>query len=314
MDNISPTNTNTPTSNYDVVDYKELCARVLKAEDLILPGGGEFWEEHKEEAFALSKLINDIRIALGDSAPTEKIVESLPSDGNYSEGTMWCGHGTLANQEKAKNSITAEYKNHGVPHYHADSDLETSLAICIEHELYYGGGPRAVAAAIIRDVNWGYLQFPATHPELGEEITVEEIDTIWDEQAGYFNLYSEARRFARVIIALDRSRRAPVQPPEREVVELMEWLENQASMYEDVFQSKSGASRLRRTIALLQPLQPISVNDRLPELEDCDPYEFCWWWTPCIQCWEFRSRNRQKVHNTHWLPARTLPNPTEEFK
>ncbi len=45
-------------------DFRSLCARVLKAEELILPGGGDFWKDHEEEAQALSRLMCDIRAAL----------------------------------------------------------------------------------------------------------------------------------------------------------------------------------------------------------------------------------------------------------
>lgn len=45
-------------------DFRALCARVLKAEELILPGGGDFWKDHEEEAQAISRLMSDIRAAL----------------------------------------------------------------------------------------------------------------------------------------------------------------------------------------------------------------------------------------------------------
>jgi hypothetical protein len=54
---------------------------------------------------------------------------------------------------------------------------------------------------------------------------------------------------------------------------------------------------------------PVAVSERLPGEGDCDAYERCWWWTPCVACWEFRSRNRQMVHDTHWLPAHAIPLP-----
>jgi hypothetical protein len=45
----------------------------------------------------------------------------------------------------------------GVPHYPKSEGLQERLARCIEHELYYGGNHEAAAAAIIRDVNLGYI-------------------------------------------------------------------------------------------------------------------------------------------------------------
>lgn len=58
--------------------------------------------------------------------------------------------------------------------------------------------------------------------------------------------------------------------------------------------------------------QPVAVSERLPGAGDCDAYEYCWFWTPCISCWEFRSRNRRKLHDTHWLPHYALPTPAGE--
>ena len=38
----------------------------------------------------------------------------------------------------------------------------------------------------------------------------EELDIIWDEEAVYYNLYSEARRFARAVLARYGAQPAPV--------------------------------------------------------------------------------------------------------
>ena len=46
----------------------------------------------------------------------------------------------------------------GVPHYPESEGLQERLSRCIEHELYYGGNHEAAAAAIIRDVNLGYIR------------------------------------------------------------------------------------------------------------------------------------------------------------
>jgi len=37
--------------------------------------------------------------------------------------------------------------------------MQERLARCIEHELYYGGNHVAAAAAIVRDISEGYIQF-----------------------------------------------------------------------------------------------------------------------------------------------------------
>jgi hypothetical protein len=76
----------------------------------------------------------------------------------------------------------------------------------------------------------------------------------------------------------------------------------------------AAAARLvRLALAAFRPVPaPVPVSERLPGPEDCDAYEYCWFWTPCISCWEFRSRNRRKVHDTHWLPAAALPLPQQE--
>jgi hypothetical protein len=34
------------------------------------------------------------------------------------------------------------------------------------------------------------------------ELSDDQIDDLWDEEAGYYNLYEEARRFARRLLSL----------------------------------------------------------------------------------------------------------------
>ena len=56
--------------------------------------------------------------------------------------------------------------------------------------------------------------------------------------------------------------------------------------------------------------QPVAVGERLPGPEDCDAEGRCWFWCKAVKTWDFRSRNRQMVHDTHWLPYHSLPFPT----
>jgi hypothetical protein len=71
---------------------------------------------------------------------------------------------------------------------------------------------------------------------------------------------------------------------------------------------------LRARAALAQPESvvvpvPVPVSERLPGPEDCDGDGRCWFWCKAVKTWDFRSRNRQMVHDTHWLPANSLPTP-----
>ncbi|MEB3319340.1 MAG: hypothetical protein VKI63_00175 [Cyanobium sp.] len=64
----------------ELIDFRALCARVLKAEELILPGGGDFWKGYEEEAQALSRLMSDIRAALSapqQGAPSDEELDAL---------------------------------------------------------------------------------------------------------------------------------------------------------------------------------------------------------------------------------------------
>jgi hypothetical protein len=48
----------------------------------------------------------------------------------------------------------------GAPHYPANTTWEDRLAICIEHELTYGGSAKACAAAIVRDMHESWIVPP----------------------------------------------------------------------------------------------------------------------------------------------------------
>jgi hypothetical protein len=58
--------------------------------------------------------------------------------------------------------------------------------------------------------------------------------------------------------------------------------------------------------------KPIPVSERLPEEEDCNAYEYCWFWSNPVKSWDFRSRNLRRVHDTHWLPHWAMPLPNSE--
>ena len=53
--------------------------------------------------------------------------------------------------------------------------------------------------------------------------------------------------------------------------------------------------------------QPVAVSERLPEQEDCDTEDSCWWFDPHADgAWYVDTF--QSCY-THWLPANALPTP-----
>ena len=80
---------------------------------------------------------------------------------------------------------TAEAKQRGgLPHYPPEAGLQDRLAICIEHELYYGGDHRAAAAAIVRDMNNGWLTPQPSPVPVAERFEFSVFNTEYEEQAG----------------------------------------------------------------------------------------------------------------------------------
>jgi len=49
----------------------------------------------------------------------------------------------------------------GLPCYSASSTPVERIEKCLEHEYYYGGNHKAAAAAIMRDIELGYIKLPS---------------------------------------------------------------------------------------------------------------------------------------------------------
>jgi hypothetical protein len=180
----------------------------------------------------------------------------------------------------------------GVPHYPESEGLQERLARCIEHELYYGGNHEAAAAAIIRDVNLGYIdQLTSSDnatPAVGEKA---ELVAWLRENANDERDIDNGGTIAAAII-LDR---------------IADILENTNEYY--FFPKPTDES------PLCIPT-PISVNDRLPGPEDCDVDGRCWCFTPREDLDDiliFHSRwilSKLQEFDTHWLPHYAIQIPT----
>ena len=131
-------------------------------------------------------------------------------------------------------------------------------------------------------------------------------------------------RGIQAAIALDRSRRAPVQPvadqwtprapmarmqPQTVTLADVEVAELVAAL-RDPYIAPLLRERTRAAALLqhLQPPQPVAVSERLPRAEDCLDEGWAWFFSPRVG-W------RQAVLPvspafTHWLPAHVLPLPT----
>ena len=78
---------------------------------------------------------------------------------------------------------------------------------------------------------------------------------------------------------------------------------------DDLVACQAASLRAVLTRYALPTIRPVVVSERLPGPEDCDGDGRCWFWCKAVKTWDFRSRNRQMVHDTHWLPANALPTP-----
>ena len=109
---------------------------------------------------------------------------------------------------------------------------------------------------------------------------------------------------------------SPSPSSQKEVASLVTWLREQAEIYEDFLQSRSGSRRLRHVANLLEKTmpEPVAVSERLPGTEDLDSDGRCWWFHPIAEEWCFdRTINGVPLSGwTHWLPFHALPLPALE--
>jgi hypothetical protein len=126
--------------------------------------------------------------------------------------------------------------------------------------------------------------------------------------------------FARAAIALDRSRRAPVQAADGEVAELVAWLRDLGAKKGGCFDVSTFCANLDRAATLLQhhqPPQPVPVSERLPGPEDCDAEGRCWLCGKVEGDWRLLNPKKSGVPQlkycfSHWLPAHAIPIPRSE--
>jgi hypothetical protein len=126
----------------------------------------------------------------------------------------------------------------------------------------------------------------------------------------------------RAAIALDRSRRAPVQSADGEVAELVAWLRQNAEDERQMCESANRASlNLDRCAALLQrhqPPQPVAVSERPWEREGwCDEQGRCWLRGKVEGDWRLLHPTNSGVPQlkycfSHSLPFHALPIPRSE--
>ena len=175
------------------------------------------------------------------------------------------------------------------------------------------------------------LNAALAHPEPAGEVTDEKAweqakEKAWDkyqttgyqgERFMYDRDFDSAVDFIRDELA--PSRRAPVQPAEGEVAELVEALLEEAAE-DEIHDHMRVMNRptIRRIAALLehhQPPQPVAVSERLPDESDPSeclmPQGECWWFDPGIDAtdgaWYL---DTFQGNYTHWLPHNALPLPS----
>jgi hypothetical protein len=131
--------------------------------------------------------------------------------------------------------------------------------------------------------------------------------------------WQEFHAGARAAIALDRSRRAPVQPAEGEVGELVDQIHQIALAWEPdaCLLGNMTAEQLARAADLLAQRHPapVPVSERLPEPEDCDAEGRCWLCGKVEGDWRLLNPKNSGVPQlkycfSHWLPVHALPIPS----
>ena len=164
----------------------------------------------------------------------------------------------------------------GLPHYPPEAGLQDRLAICIEHELYYGGDHRAAATAIVRDMRLGYLSQPEPEGPTDEQWDAIK-DRLWNN---YETVGHQGERF----------------------------------MYQGDFDTALDVARQDLARYARPTIKPVPVAERLPGPEDCDEEGRCWWefegsddYEPC---WALRKMHGIPFDSTRWLPHHALPIPT----
>lgn len=178
--------------------------------------------------------------------------------------------------ERERNAaVTADHKERGVlPNYPATSELRERLEICIEHEYHYGGDHRAAAAALVRDIELGYIGVPAV-PGREDGFDVGRIADRLAELSDYVTQGPE-------VVRREFTMRVP------------------AERYRDADLVLSTAASLLRN-GLATP-KPVSVLTRRPEPWDLRDGK-CWWWDCVMQRWAWRDVGAAGlVETASWLP------------
>jgi hypothetical protein len=177
-------------------------------------------------------------------------------------------------------------------------------------------------------------------PPAEGEVSDEELLAL-KSWSGSTAFESDLVDICRAAIALDRSRRAPVQPADEEVAKLVAWLkETGRELSSDLIGDAVdplAAERFFRIADLLQhlhPPQPVAVSERLPEPEDCDAEGRCWLLTVEDEYPQWRLHSIEGAlpggtmiwvpvdsspgvmvdcfYTSHWLPAHAIPIPRSE--
>jgi hypothetical protein len=102
----------------------------------------------------------------------------------------------------------------------------------------------------------------------------------------------------------------PVEPTDEELISPIMWMIDDC-----IYENDKGeiAQSLRELIARwgAPAIQPVSVNERLPGVGDCDAERFCWFWD---YGWTRQQRGWHDDECTHWLPHWALPIPANNTR
>lgn len=170
-------------------DFRALCARALKAEELILPGGGDFWRDHEEEAQALGRLMSDIRAALSvpqQGAPSDRI-RQIADDVKYS-ASSWdsdvriLGNVTAEDVADLCDAVLARHGAQAAPVAEVTGDWFYDFAQWLAKEMPAGtviGDPQWWAPRIARAVTSRFLASPEE-----KAVPVAEHRDLWCEDYG----------------------------------------------------------------------------------------------------------------------------------
>ena len=104
----------------------------------------------------------------------------------------------------------------------------------------------------------------------------------------------------------------PVEPTDEELLSMRSWSSFGPTFDSDLVDYARAVLARWGQPYELPTTQPIPVSERLPQAEDCDAENQCWWFSTETETqWSKWTYFRGTGAESHWLPANALPTPRD---